>query len=118
LQIEHQIPVLQPHSLKLDGKYPLEAKQTQEYLIDCEFDVMVVAAYGLILPLWLLDFASTSKAYWDVLMCMPLCYLDGVVPHRFIELFGLRDALTGTCIMKMAEGFRYGANYSTRVFIN
>jgi methionyl-tRNA formyltransferase len=49
------LPVLQPHSLKLDGKYPDEALAAQTFIMQAKADVMVVAAYGLILPQWVLD---------------------------------------------------------------
>ena len=48
-------PVAQPRSLRLDGKYPDEAAAAREALLAARADVMVVAAYGLILPQWVLD---------------------------------------------------------------
>ena len=44
----------QPLSLRLDGKYPEDAAAARE-LLEARADVMVVAAYGLILPQWVLD---------------------------------------------------------------
>ena len=55
LALQHGIAVAQPHSLKLDGKYPDEAAAAREALLAAAPDVMVVAAYGLILPQWTLD---------------------------------------------------------------
>jgi len=52
---EHAIPVLQPRSLRLDGKYPEDAQAARKAIADAQADVMVVAAYGLILPQWVLD---------------------------------------------------------------
>ncbi|MGB6242315.1 MAG: methionyl-tRNA formyltransferase [Castellaniella sp.] len=49
------IAVLQPRSLRLDGKYPDEAQSAQDTLRAWAPEVMVVAAYGLILPQWVLD---------------------------------------------------------------
>jgi methionyl-tRNA formyltransferase len=49
--LEHNIPVAQPISLKLNGKYPDVAAEAHDILRNTEHDVMVVAAYGLILPL-------------------------------------------------------------------
>src|SRR5690606_18867 len=43
-------PVCQPRSLRLDGKYPDEALAAQQALRRAAPDLMVVAAYGLILP--------------------------------------------------------------------
>ncbi|MFZ2294315.1 MAG: formyltransferase family protein, partial [Polaromonas sp.] len=49
------IPVAQPRSLRLNGKYPDEAAAAREAIEAARADVMVVAAYGLILPQWVLD---------------------------------------------------------------
>src|SRR5690606_38183528 len=48
------IPVIQPRSLRLDGKYPQEAEAAQQALREAAPDLLVVAAYGLILPQWVL----------------------------------------------------------------
>ena len=48
-------PVAQPRSLRLDGKYPQDAAAAREAIEAAGADVMVVAAYGLILPQWVLD---------------------------------------------------------------
>ena len=48
------IPVVQPRSLRLDGKYPDDALEARQALLEANPDVMVVAAYGLILPQWVL----------------------------------------------------------------
>ena len=53
--LEHGIAVAQPRSLKLDGKYPEDAASARQAIADAQADVMVVAAYGLILPQWVLD---------------------------------------------------------------
>ena len=53
--MEHGIPVAQPRSLRLDGKYPEDAAAARQAIADAQADVMVVAAYGLILPQWVLD---------------------------------------------------------------
>jgi methionyl-tRNA formyltransferase len=55
---EHGIPVAQPRSLRLDGKYPEDAVAAQQAIHAAQADVMVVAAYGLILPQWVLDAMS------------------------------------------------------------
>ena len=51
----HGIPVAQPRSLRLDGKYPDDAAAARAAIALADADVMVVAAYGLILPQWVLD---------------------------------------------------------------
>ena len=53
--VEHGLPVAQPTSLRRNGKYPEEAVAAIERLKATPHDVMVVAAYGLILPQEVLD---------------------------------------------------------------
>src|SRR5690606_23936799 len=48
------IPVHQPRSLRLDGKYADDALAAQQALQAAAPELMVVAAYGLILPAWTL----------------------------------------------------------------
>ncbi|MBU6436505.1 MAG: methionyl-tRNA formyltransferase, partial [Betaproteobacteria bacterium] len=54
LALAHGVPVLQPRSLRLDGKFPDDARAAQAALQAAAPEVMVVAAYGLILPQWVL----------------------------------------------------------------
>ncbi|WP_457282410.1 methionyl-tRNA formyltransferase [Polaromonas sp. P5_D5] len=51
-------PIAQPRSLRLDGKFPDDAAAAREAITAARADVMVVAAYGLILPQWVLDVMS------------------------------------------------------------
>ena len=53
--LEAGIAVAQPRSLRLDGKYPDEARAAHDTLLDVNADAMIVAAYGLILPQSVLD---------------------------------------------------------------
>ncbi len=53
--VEHGMPVSQPRSLKLDGKYLEDAQAAKAAIEAAQADAMVVAAYGLILPQWVLD---------------------------------------------------------------
>jgi methionyl-tRNA formyltransferase len=107
LALEKNIPLLQPTSLKLDGKYPVEAQLAKATLENLEFDVMVVAAYGLILPKWLLDLVQAkSKLGCINVHASLLPRWRGAAPiHRAIWS---GDDQTGTCIMKMAEGLDTG----------
>jgi methionyl-tRNA formyltransferase len=50
--LAHAVAVAQPRSLRLDGKFPEDAEAARQALLDAQADVMVVAAYGLILPRW------------------------------------------------------------------
>ncbi len=52
---EHGMQVAQPRSLRLDGKYPEDAQAAKAAIEAAQADAMVVAAYGLILPQWVLD---------------------------------------------------------------
>src|SRR5438874_12587577 len=47
--VEHGIAVAQPHGLRLDGKHGDEARAAQQGLVAAAPEVIVVAAYGLIL---------------------------------------------------------------------
>ncbi len=53
--LDHVVPVAQPRSLRLDGKYPEDAAAARQTLLAAQADAMIVAAYGLILPQWVLD---------------------------------------------------------------
>ena len=54
------VPVAQPRSLRLDGKYPEDAAAARAAIEAVQADAMVVAAYGLILPQWVLDMMSAA----------------------------------------------------------
>jgi methionyl-tRNA formyltransferase len=54
LALQHGLPLSQPQGLKLDGKYAADAATAQAALQAARPDVLVVAAYGLILPAWVL----------------------------------------------------------------
>jgi len=47
---QHALPVVQPAGLRLDGRYAPDARAAQAALQEAAPDVMVVAAYGLLLP--------------------------------------------------------------------
>ncbi len=106
--LQQQIQVAQPISLRLDGKYPVDAQQAHALLHNTPHDVMVVAAYGLILPL-------------SVLAIPPLGCINihgsllprwrGAAPiHRAIES---GDKLTGITIMQMEQGLDTGPMLAT-----
>ncbi|MFN3887817.1 MAG: methionyl-tRNA formyltransferase [Aquabacterium sp.] len=103
LAMAHGIPVAQPHSLKLDGKYPDEAAAAREALQAAAPDVMVVAAYGLILPQWVLDLPRLGCLNIHGSL---LPRWRGAAPiHRAIEA---GDADTGITIMQMDAGLDTG----------
>lgn len=103
LALEHGIAVAQPRSLRLDGKYPDEAAAGRQALIEAQADVMVVAAYGLILPQWVLDLPRLGclNIHGSILPRW-----RGAAPiHRAIEA---GDAETGITIMQMDAGLDTG----------
>ena len=107
------IPVMQPRSLRLDGKYPDDAAAAREALRAADADAMVVAAYGLILPQWVLDAMEGSRPDGSRrLGCLNihaslLPRWRGAAPiHRAIEA---GDTETGITIMQMDAGLDTGA---------
>jgi methionyl-tRNA formyltransferase len=105
--LEKGIPVLQPHSLKIDGRYAAEAKATLHDLDNIDFDVMVVAAYGLILPKEVFEIAERgSRAGCLNIHASLLPRWRGAAPiHRAIEA---GDSVTGISIMQMDLGLDTG----------
>lgn len=103
LALDHGITVSQPTSLRLDGKYPDEARAAQAALLAAQPDVMVVAAYGLILPQWVLDLPRLGCLNIHGSL---LPRWRGAAPiHRAIEA---GDAETGITIMQMDAGLDTG----------
>jgi methionyl-tRNA formyltransferase len=102
--LAHHIEVAQPRSLRLDGKFPDEAATAREALLQARPDVMVVAAYGLILPQWVLDLPRLGCLNIHASL---LPRWRGAAPiHRAIEA---GDAETGVTIMQMDAGLDTGA---------
>jgi len=102
--VKHGIEVLQPLSLRMDARDPqraAEAKAAHERLLATDYDVMVVAAYGLILPRSTLDIKPCLNIHGSLLPRW-----RGAAPiHRAIEA---GDAETGVTIMEMEEGLDTG----------
>lgn len=100
----HGIEVLQPVSLRMDAKDPqraAEASAAHARLLETDYDVMVVAAYGLILPRSTLDIKPCINIHGSLLPRW-----RGAAPiHRAIEA---GDAVTGVTIMQMEEGLDTG----------
>jgi methionyl-tRNA formyltransferase len=103
LAVEHGLAVAQPRSLRLDGKYPEDAASARNALQEAALDVLVVAAYGLILPSW----ALTTPRYGCLnIHASVLPRWRGAAPiQRAIEA---GDAYTGVTIMQMDEGLDTG----------
>ncbi len=102
--LAHGIEVLQPLSLRNDSKDPERAAQAQAAharLLATDYDVMVVAAYGLILPRSTLDIKPCINIHGSLLPRW-----RGAAPiHRAIEA---GDLETGVTIMDMEEGLDTG----------
>jgi methionyl-tRNA formyltransferase len=102
--LAHGIEVLQPLSLRMDSKDPQRAEEAQAAharLLALDYDVMVVAAYGLILPRSTLDIKPCINIHGSLLPRW-----RGAAPiHRAIES---GDLETGVTIMEMEEGLDTG----------
>ncbi|MDA1328376.1 MAG: methionyl-tRNA formyltransferase [Proteobacteria bacterium] len=97
------VPVWQPNSLKLDGRDATLAQATQQALLGCQPDALVVAAYGLLLPPWLLQLAPHGALNIHASL---LPRWRGAAPiQRAIEA---GDTDTGVCIMQMEQGLDTG----------
>ncbi|MBT2336020.1 methionyl-tRNA formyltransferase [Variovorax paradoxus] len=101
--VAHGWPVAQPRSLRLDGKYPEEAAAAREALRAARPDVMVVAAYGLILPQWVLDLPL--HGCFNIHASLLPRWRGAAPIHRAIEA---GDAQTGITIMQMDAGLDTG----------
>jgi methionyl-tRNA formyltransferase len=102
--LAHGIEVLQPLSLRTDSRDSERAAQAQAAharLLATDYDVMVVAAYGLILPRSTLDIKPCINIHGSLLPRW-----RGAAPiHRAIEA---GDLDTGVTIMEMEEGLDTG----------
>ncbi|AOY92286.1 methionyl-tRNA formyltransferase [Cupriavidus sp. USMAA2-4] len=97
-------PVLQPRSLRRQGKYPEEAGAAVDALAGIAPDVMVVAAYGLILPAEVL--ALPRHGCINIHGSLLPRWRGAAPIHRAIEA---GDAETGITLMQMDEGLDTGA---------
>jgi methionyl-tRNA formyltransferase len=98
------VPVAQPQGLKLDGKYAQDAQAAHAQLQAWAPELMVVAAYGLILPRWVLTLPPRGCLNIHGSL---LPRWRGAAPiHRAIEA---GDAETGITLMQMDEGLDTGA---------
>jgi len=103
LALEHGIAVSQPRSLRLDGKYPDEARAARTALLAAQADAMVVAAYGLILPQWVLDLPR--HGCFNIHASLLPRWRGAAPIHRAIEA---GDVQTGVTIMQMDAGLDTG----------
>ena len=104
LALQHGWPVCQPTSLRLDGKYPDDALQAQQAIASAQAEIMVVVAYGLLLPAWTLQ--SVPRGCLNIHASLLPRWRGAAPIQRAIEA---GDAHTGVCIMHMDEGLDTGA---------
>jgi methionyl-tRNA formyltransferase len=102
--LEHGIPVAQPRGLRLDGKFAADAAHAEALLRAAAADVIVVAAYGLILPPWLL--ALPRHGCLNVHASLLPRWRGAAPIQRAIEA---GDDVTGVTIMQMDAGLDTGA---------
>ena len=106
--LERGLPVAQPQGLRLDGRYAQDAAAARQAIVDAQAHAMVVVAYGLILPQWVLD-TLAGPGQWGCLNIHGslLPRWRGAAPiHRALEA---GDADTGVTIMQMDAGLDTGA---------
>jgi methionyl-tRNA formyltransferase len=98
------LAVLQPHGLKLDGRFADEAHKAHEAIAAARLDVLVVAAYGLILPQSVLDLPANGC--FNIHASLLPRWRGAAPVQRAIEA---GDRQTGVCIMQMDQGLDTGA---------
>ncbi len=97
------LKILQPRSLNLKGKFPEIARSAIETLKSTKHDLMIVAAYGLILPSSVIKIPKYGCINIHASL---LPRWRGAAPiHRAIEA---GDEKTGITIMQMDEGLDTG----------
>ncbi|HET9642721.1 MAG TPA: methionyl-tRNA formyltransferase [Burkholderiaceae bacterium] len=103
LATRHGLQLAQPRGLRLDGKFAEDAATAREALEQLQPDVIIVAAYGLILPQWVLGLPRLGCLNIHASL---LPRWRGAAPiQRAIEA---GDARTGISIMQMDAGLDTG----------
>jgi methionyl-tRNA formyltransferase len=100
----HGLPLAQPRSLRPDGRFPADAAAARAVLERAAPEVMVVAAYGLILPAWVL--ALPRHGCLNIHGSLLPRWRGAAPIQRAIEA---GDAETGITIMQMDAGLDTGA---------
>lgn len=98
LALEHGLEVWQPGSL---ADEPL-----QDSLVQLGADLMVVVAYGLMIPTRLLD--APRLGCWNIHASLLPRWRGAAPIHRAVEA---GDAETGVCVMKIVEALDAGPVY-------
>lgn len=101
------IPVCQPLGLRLEGRYTQDAQMAQAAIAQAiaqGAQAIVVAAYGLILPTWVLQ--APPKGCLNIHASLLPRWRGAAPIHRAIEA---GDSHTGVTMMQMDEGLDTGA---------
>jgi methionyl-tRNA formyltransferase len=101
--LNHGLPIAQPRSLRLDGKFADDARAALAQLQAAAPEVMVVAAYGLILPPWVL--ALPPRGCLNIHGSLLPRWRGAAPIQRAIDA---GDAHTGITIMRMDAGLDTG----------
>ena len=101
--LQKNLPLCQPRSLRLDGKYPEDAASARLAIEAAQAEVMIVAAYGLILPKWVL--ASFKHGCLNIHASLLPRWRGAAPIHRAIEA---GDSHTGITLMQMDAGLDTG----------
>ncbi len=104
LALERGLALAQPQGLKLDGRFAADAQAAQAALQAAAPDVMVVAAYGLILPAWVL--ALPRLGCLNIHGSLLPRWRGAAPIQRAIEA---GDTQTGITLMQMDAGLDTGA---------
>ena len=107
--LAHGLAVAQPRGLRLDGRFADDAAAARAALLAAAPEAIVVAAYGLILPPWLLALPRLGCINIHASL---LPRWRGAAPiQRAIEA---GDAETGVTLMQMDAGLDTGADPADR----
>lgn len=98
LALEHGLEVWQPQSLA--------DEDLQDRLVQLDVDLMVVVAYGLMIPTRLLD--APRLGCWNVHASLLPRWRGAAPIHRAVEA---GDAETGVCVMKVVKALDAGPVY-------
>ncbi len=102
--VAHGMAIAQPRGLRLDGRFTDEAAAARAALLAAAPEAIVVAAYGLILPPWLLELPRLGCINIHASL---LPRWRGAAPvQRAIEA---GDVETGVTLMQMDAGLDTGA---------
>jgi len=101
--LAHGLPIAQPRSLRLDGRLADDAAAARDALEAARPDVIVVAAYGLLLPPWVL--ALPPRGCLNIHGSLLPRWRGAAPVQRAIEA---GDRETGITIMQMDAGLDTG----------